>query len=340
MTLYAHNATSTHTAASLTKLMTATVFTSTPTKWDGTANILKADEVGGGRLRVNSGTKLSFRDLLYSAIIGSANNAAMALGRLFDGKGMPAFVQQMNATAKRLGLAHASFKEPSGMDPKNVLCAYDVVTMIGAASKETETQKAMALPTHSFTLRSPKTAKTVKNTNDLLFTAKDLEVTAGKTGYLEESQYNFTFRAAPKGEPGKSVTVVVLGAPTRADSISAAESLARWAWSAYAWKEVPAKTPIAMVRDRGLGERGGDILALQRYLNAKGFAIAASGPGSPSKETDYFGELTRSALKRYQEARRDEILAPRGLNEGSGYLDAMTRAAIHADVVGQDLASL
>jgi serine-type D-Ala-D-Ala endopeptidase (penicillin-binding protein 7) len=327
VTLYAHNATSSHTAASLTKLMTAAVFTSTPTKWSGTGNIIGADEVGGGRLRVNSGTKLSFRDILYSAIIGSANNCAMALGRLFDGKGIPAFVSKMNETAKEIGLAKASFADPSGMNPKNLVNAYDVATMLIAASKEPETQKAMETPSYAFTLVSPKTAKTIKNTNDLLFTEKDLDITAGKTGYLEESQYNFTFRASPKGEPGRSLTVVVLGAPTRKDSIDAAESLARWAWSAYDWKESGVK--IALAKNLGKGDRGLDVVALQKFLNRQGFQVAPSGPGSPGKETDLFGELTRAALKRYQSAHAKDVLAPRGAIEGSGYLDATTRAYIN-----------
>jgi serine-type D-Ala-D-Ala endopeptidase (penicillin-binding protein 7) len=339
MTLYAHNATSTHTAASLTKLMTATVFTSTPTNWNGTGNILKADEVGGGRLRVNTGSTLSFRDILYSAIIGSANNAAMALGRLFDGKGVPAFVARMNATARDLGLAKATFADPSGMNPKNQVSAYDIATLLATASKEPETQNAMELQTYSFTLRSPKTAKTIKNTNDLLFTEKDLDITAGKTGYLEESQYNFTFRASPKGEPSKSVTVVVLGAPRRQDSIDAAEALARWAWSAYDWNASPAKTSVALARNLGKGDRGADVLALQKYLNAHGTLVAASGPGSPGKETSLFGDMTRIALKKFQDAHRAEILAPRGAKEGSGYLDATTRAYIQAGAIGGTLAS-
>ncbi len=327
-TLYAHDATEVRAAASLTKLMTTTVFTSTPTKWDSLGKILKADEVGGGRLRVASGSTLTLRDILYSAIIGSANNCAMALGRMFNGKGIPEFVTQMNAMAKNLGLATATFADPSGMNPKNQVSAYDIATLLASSSKEPETQKAMELPTYSFTIRSPKLAKTIKNTNDLLVTAKDLDITAGKTGYIEESMYNFTFRASPKSEPSKSVTVVVLGAPTRKDSIDASEALARWAWSAYDWKSAPAKTSVALARNLGKGDRGPDVLALQKFLNTHGAVIAKSGPGSPGKETPLFGELTRIALKNYQDAHREGTLTPRGATSGSGYLDATTRAFI------------
>jgi D-alanyl-D-alanine carboxypeptidase len=338
-TLYAHHATSVRAAASLTKLMTTTVFTSTPTKWDALGKILKSDEVGGGRLRVASGSTLTFRDILYSAIIGSANNCAMALGRMFDGKGIPAFVGQMNATAKNLGLAQASFADPSGMNPKNKVSAYDIATLLASASKDAETQKAMELPTYSFTVRSPKVAKTIKNTNDLLFTDKDLDITAGKTGYIEESMYNFTFRASPKGESSKSVTVVVLGAPTRKDSIDASEALARWAWSAYDWKSSPAKTSVALARNLGKGDRGPDVLALQKFLNAHGAPVATSGPGSPGKETSLFGEMTRIALKKYQDTHREGTLTPRGATAGSGYLDATTRAYIQTGASGGELAS-
>ncbi len=337
VTLYERNATSIHSGASLTKLMTARVFTSTPTNWEANGSILKSDEVGGGRLRVSSGSVMTLRDVLYSAIIGSANNAAMAMARMFDGKGMPAFIARMNATAKTLGLAQASYVEPSGMDAKNLISARDIATLINADSKDPEISRAMTSPTYSFVVKKPKLAKTIKNTNELLFTAPDVTVHAGKTGYIEESMYNFATRISPKGDPSKTVTVVVFGAPSRLESMTAAHQLANWAWSAYDWTASAGSAPT-LARDLGVGDRGADVTALQKFLNTHEAVIAKSGPGSPGKETSLFGEMTRIALAKYQEAHRAEILTPHGAKTGYGYLDAVTRAYIQADAVGGMLA--
>lgn len=72
-------------------------------------------------------------------------------------------------------------------------------------------------------------------------------------------------------------------------------------------------------RDLDLGSKGDDVLALQKFLNSKGFIIASSGPGSPGKETNTFGGATQKALAKFQKA--NGLLA-------QGYFGAKTRALI------------
>jgi peptidoglycan hydrolase-like protein with peptidoglycan-binding domain len=49
-----------------------------------------------------------------------------------------------------------------------------------------------------------------------------------------------------------------------------------------------------------LGNNNDEVLLLQKFLNTKGYLIAASGPGSKGSETSYFGLLTQKALLLYQ----------------------------------------
>jgi hypothetical protein len=49
-----------------------------------------------------------------------------------------------------------------------------------------------------------------------------------------------------------------------------------------------------------IGVRDTQVMMLQKKLNASGFAIASSGPGSMGNETDYFGAMTRDAVKKFQ----------------------------------------
>ena len=72
-----------------------------------------------------------------------------------------------------------------------------------------------------------------------------------------------------------------------------------------------------------------DVTKLQKYLNANGFVLAQSGPGSPGEETDLFGLLTYTALVKFQDAHAAEILTPAGLTQGSGYFGPATRAFVN-----------
>ncbi|HTX87009.1 MAG TPA: peptidoglycan-binding protein [Candidatus Nanoarchaeia archaeon] len=74
-------------------------------------------------------------------------------------------------------------------------------------------------------------------------------------------------------------------------------------------------------RNLSLGSVGADVQQLQRFLNARGFILAKSGPGSPGKETAKFGALTRSALAKFQKANR--------IKPAVGYFGPLTRKAVN-----------
>lgn len=90
-----------------------------------------------------------------------------------------------------------------------------------------------------------------------------------------------------------------------------------------------AEGTAKFTRNLAVGDTGSDVQALQQYLNAVGFTVATSGPGSAGKETTRFGAATRRALIRFQEAHADAILAPFSLKKGAGYFGASTRAFVN-----------
>ncbi|HTV26815.1 MAG TPA: peptidoglycan-binding protein [Xanthobacteraceae bacterium] len=77
--------------------------------------------------------------------------------------------------------------------------------------------------------------------------------------------------------------------------------------------------PLVLSTNYRLGESAPQIRLIQQFLNADGFAVASSGPGSRGDETTFFGLLTYRALKNFQ---ANEGLPP------TGYLGPLTRAAI------------
>lgn len=81
--------------------------------------------------------------------------------------------------------------------------------------------------------------------------------------------------------------------------------------------------PVAsynFTRDLTVGSKGEDVLALQKFLNNKGFTIATTGPGAPGNESNYFGNLTKSALAAYQ--------AANGISPAVGYFGPLTRQVV------------
>jgi peptidoglycan hydrolase-like protein with peptidoglycan-binding domain len=81
-------------------------------------------------------------------------------------------------------------------------------------------------------------------------------------------------------------------------------------------------------RDLIVGSRGNDVRELQKFLNKNGFSVAVSGLGSPDNETEYFGDATKQALIKFQDAYREKILVPAGLNRGTGYFGRITRTFV------------
>ena len=88
-----------------------------------------------------------------------------------------------------------------------------------------------------------------------------------------------------------------------------------------------ASSPGALTANLVLGMAGAQVRLLQATLNAKGYAVAASGPGSPGNETSMFGSLTRAALRRFQCA-TGIVCEGSEATTGYGRLGPRTRAAL------------
>ncbi len=82
-------------------------------------------------------------------------------------------------------------------------------------------------------------------------------------------------------------------------------------------------TNTSFERDLYRGMMGDDVRALQMWLNSHGYAVAASGPGSPGAETMMFGDATKAALIKMQQGVK---IVP-----ASGYFGPKTRAYVIAN---------
>lgn len=64
-----------------------------------------------------------------------------------------------------------------------------------------------------------------------------------------------------------------------------------------------AQCPAVFERNLALQSVGEDVRSLQKYLNANGFIVASTGPGSMGNETSIYGPLTKATVARFQSAR-------------------------------------
>ena len=74
------------------------------------------------------------------------------------------------------------------------------------------------------------------------------------------------------------------------------------------------------------GIRHAEVRALQVFLNANGYLITTTGDGSPGKETDYYGTLTKAAIARFQVAKG---ILPTTAHPDAGLVGPRTRAALN-----------
>lgn len=74
------------------------------------------------------------------------------------------------------------------------------------------------------------------------------------------------------------------------------------------------------------GQTGGEIMAIQKFLNANGFTVSVAGAGSPGNETSTFGPATKAAVMKFQ--------AAKGISPVAGYWGPLTRAAANSMCTG------
>jgi D-alanyl-D-alanine carboxypeptidase (penicillin-binding protein 5/6) len=119
--------------ASITKILTALVILERGRLADTVTVSLTAARVGGHRLGLRAGQRVSLEDLLAAILIQSANDAAAAAAE-HVGHGLAGFVAMMNARARELGMHNSHFANPHGLDePDHLTTARDMALLTRVA---------------------------------------------------------------------------------------------------------------------------------------------------------------------------------------------------------------
>jgi len=221
--LWEQNSQTQRSIASITKVMTATVFFENNPDTSQVVTIQKSDVFQASTTYLRLNDRVTIDDLLHLLLIASDNAAARALARVSP-YGSDGFVPRMNEKALELGLESTHYADPSGLLSENVSSAYDMARLITHASNDERISSIMRTP--EYTVHAARRDILFHSTNHLLGRA-DVEVRAGKTGFISKSGYCLaTLLRLPQG--GQEVAVVVLGARSNAARFMETQNLFNW----------------------------------------------------------------------------------------------------------------
>jgi serine-type D-Ala-D-Ala carboxypeptidase (penicillin-binding protein 5/6) len=141
--------------------------------------------VSGANTQLAAGEQLSIGDLLYAMLLGSGNDAAIALA-LHGGNSVEMFVERMNQKARKLGAVRSRFLNPTGMPhPKQVTTAHDLALITRYALENSDFRKIVNAKTYAW--KSARWQGTLKNSNNLLSSYPG--AIGVKTGNTREAGY-------------------------------------------------------------------------------------------------------------------------------------------------------
>jgi len=221
--LWEENSNNQRSIASITKVMTATVFLEDAPDPERVVLIERADVRAASTTYLRAGYKVTVDNLLHLLLIGSDNAAARVLARISP-YGSQGFIGRMNEKAAELGLVNTHYADPSGLLSANVSSAYDMAKLITFATSDERIGSIMRMPQYSFAVG--RQTVSLHSTNQLV-RGGDVEVVGGKTGFIRSAGYCLaTLLRLPQNGP--QVAVVVLGAHSNAGRFWETRHLFNW----------------------------------------------------------------------------------------------------------------
>ncbi len=148
--LYQYNAQSKRPIASTTKIMTALVVLEENDFKDKVKISKKAEITGESEIYLKENQEVSVKDLLYSLLLESANDASIALAEHVAGN-VDNFVKKMNNKAKNIGATDTHFANPHGLPGEDhYSTAYDLAVISRFALKNPKFVKIVSTEFYNF----------------------------------------------------------------------------------------------------------------------------------------------------------------------------------------------
>ncbi len=207
--LYGKNENEVRAMASTTKIMTLIILLENAKPDDVVTVSSNAARQPDVQLNINTGEQYILKDLIYSLMLESHNDVAVALAEHVGGS-VEGFAEMMNAKAKELGLTNTYFITPNGLDAEDEFgrhstTAAELAQIASYAIKNEEFVEIVTTKSHTFSEVSGKRSFTVNNKN--LFLDMMNGAIGIKTGYTGEAGYCFV--GAVKQDSRTFISVVL-----------------------------------------------------------------------------------------------------------------------------------
>ena len=272
--LYSKNADEKVYPASTTKILTALVALEKGNLDDVItvkASTVNSIDSGSSTMGLLAGEQLTFKDLVYSMMIYSANDAAAVIADYIAGS-IEGFAQMMNTRAKELGATNSNFVNPHGLHDDNhyttardmaVIARYAMTNPVFADIVKTPMYRMP--PTNKYT-----TERIMPTTNHLISRYRNSNyfyngATGIKTGYTEKAK-NCLVASATKNNTSVITAVMnVTNAGTKSlYSFSDTISLFNYAFDNFAYSTIA---------------KAGDIVSEVnvKYAKGKDYTILTTG---------------------------------------------------------------
>ena len=225
--------------ASTTKIMTLLIALENGNPEDLVTVSSYAASMPDVQLNMKKGEQYRLCDLLYSLMLESHNDSAVAIAEHIGGS-VEGFAAMMNEKAKELGAYNTNFVTPNGLDADNhYTTAYDLALISSYAIENETFLQIIQTPSYTFHEQSSGRSFTVNN-KDRFLTSYEGAIGI-KTGFTGKAGYCFVGAVNRDDKRFVSVVLACGWPPHKTYKWKDTTNLMNYGMSQYSLKEVLAK---------------------------------------------------------------------------------------------------
>lgn len=191
-------------------------------------------------LGMKAGEAYHLKDLLYSLMLISHNDTAVAIAEHIGGS-VEGFAAMMNKRAKEIGMTNTNFVTPNGLDANgHYSTAKDMCLLAAEAMKNKNFRELIVTPSHTITELHSK--RTVTVTNKDMFLSLYEGAVGIKTGFTSRAGYCFVGAAKKNNALYVCSTLACGWPPNKSYKWSDSTNLMNFGFENYKRRSIPLQT--------------------------------------------------------------------------------------------------